>query len=135
MTLVEFLQARLDEREQTARAVLTRVCRWPKSQPRPWDRARLIAAQLGKSGGVFEAWEGRETPDEVLADVDAKRRIIAQAFRHEAKIDGEWGCVHSAADIEAGKCEETPVAEIALLRLLALPYRDHPDYQPEWAPN
>jgi hypothetical protein len=39
-------------------------------------------------------WESttRPAPDAfVLADLDSKERILTEAFRHAATIDGEWG--------------------------------------------
>lgn len=74
-------------------------------------------------------------PEFVLEDVRAKRRIIDVVFRYEAKIDGEWGCCHSAAQIEAGLCPDIPADEIPILRLLALPFSSRPGYLEEWRPE
>lgn len=59
----------------------------------------------GKASGVIN------NPYWVLAEVDAKRRTLEWALTLDYGLD-----------------------EAMLLRLLALPYADHPDYQPEWAP-
>jgi Family of unknown function (DUF6221) len=105
MTLTEFLMARLDE--QAA-------------------KARRIAEAT--QGGTLDVWltfhDGPErrseervdayNPADVLADVDAKRRMVAR-IRHHASLMGEDE-IHGD-----------------LLRLLALPYADHPDYDPRWA--
>jgi hypothetical protein len=69
-----------------------------------------------------------------LAECEAKRRIVELAFSHAAKIDGEWGCCHSVQGIRDGLCDEQRPDDLPLLRLLALPYADHPDYRDEWKP-
>jgi hypothetical protein len=53
-------------------------------------------------------------PSRALANVDAKRRIIDACRRHESP---------DTFDL----IDDT-------LRLLALPYASHPDYQEEWRP-
>lgn len=71
----------------------------------------------------------RWDPARVLADVDAKRRIVD-------RLD-YWETAASRAGI-AGLSNSARGERIGLwmaCRLLALPYRDHPDYQPEWAPE
>lgn len=52
-----------------------------------------------------------------LAEVDAKRRIMAE-------------CGHM---IRRGEPERS--GAVWNLQVLALPYADHPDYRPEWAPD
>lgn len=81
MTLVEFLLARVAEVEQAARR----------------------ATDLGDMEPLWY-------PDTILAECEAKRRIIE-----------EWG------PFETYNGEE-------LLKVLALPYADHPDYRQEWKP-
>ncbi|WP_199572698.1 DUF6221 family protein [Streptomyces murinus] len=73
-------------------------------------------------------------PARVLREIDAKRALMKQIFRYEAKIDGEWGCCHDAKEIEAGECPETPPHEIEALQILALVYADRPGYQESWRP-
>ena len=64
----------------------------------------------------------------MLAEVAAKRRIVdLHADDHECpvadpELDGD-----AVTGIYTGDCPT--------LRLLFLPYADHPDYQPEWAPE
>lgn len=76
----------------------------------------------------------RHDPARVLREVEAKRRIIDDALRYEARIDGEWGCSHDPDEIAAGVCPYIPPDEIDALRLLALSYANHPSYRQEWAP-
>lgn len=142
--LVQFLRDRYDEETTEARA----------ATPGPWTVDSKVHAEAiraangtdvvagGRWGGeasVFESTEdavhiARHDPARVLRDVEARRALMKQAFIYEAKIDGEWGCCHDAEQIEAGECEETSPNEITALRLLALPYSDHPDYRTEWRP-
>ena len=73
-----------------------------------------------------EGWSGHPNdPARVLAECEAKRRIITEAVPGieslQRSADGEWG--------PAGEDEPE-----RLLRLLALPYADHPDYNQAWRP-
>ncbi|MER5350615.1 DUF6221 family protein [Kitasatospora sp. NPDC002551] len=56
-------------------------------------------------------------PNRVLAEIAAKRRIIAE-------------CCHM---IRRGQPEKAGAEWI--LQVLAMPYADRPDYRPEWAPG
>ncbi len=82
-------------------------------------------------------------PARVLAEVEAKRRIVDL---HSGGLDslGRPLTVHIDQDVpEQPAClgcnfdndEEYRYAvdECPTKRLLALPYRDHPDYDPAWA--
>lgn len=150
-TLVEFILARLDEDERVALAATPSPWRIDPRHPNvilePFpidsvgmagDRQRnLFTGQISNRRGqsVSDARHiARHDPARVLAEVAAKRRMVDQTFRYEAKIDGEWGCVHTAEEIAAGRCTETPVDQIKTLRLLALPFADHPEYREEWKP-
>lgn len=65
-------------------------------------------------------------------DMAARRRLVDEVFQYEATIDGEWGCCHSAESIAAGECQSPD--RIPALRLLALPFDQHPGYQESWRP-
>lgn len=105
--IVEFLQARLDEDEQTARRIkATR------------HGALVVAPGDGESPSVFEVRSDR------LAEVEAKRQII----EHNARL-------HQMADPATHPGQEYVLAAGAsdyVLRLLALPYANHKDYREEW---
>jgi hypothetical protein len=118
-TLAEWLLAQLDEDERVARGAV----RWSEG-----------AAEWASVGEPDYEHIARHDPARVLAEVAAKRLQIEQTFRYEAKIDGEWGCCHTSGEIRSGACEATPVNEIEMLRLLALPYADRPGYRQDWAP-
>lgn len=89
--LTEFLLARIAEDERAA------------------HRIALPLALTGAKGAVVG-------PGRVLAECEAKRRIVAEANRFEGDDD-------PGAHVLVG-----------VLELLALPYADHPDYREEWRP-
>src|SRR2546423_10960409 len=129
--LIAFLRARLDEREQIARA----------AEPGPW---RVLEDSSGSVAvgpedfGIASDHTGQNRasyvhiaandPARVLADVDAKRRIIE---------------LHSTSDTSTFEGRTATITwcpicrndgECPTLRLLALPYADHPDYRGRWRP-
>lgn len=65
-------------------------------------------------------------PARILREVAAKRRILDEVV---SLIDGLDMSVELDRGIGSGMTGESDL----LLLLLALPYRDHPDYLPEWA--
>ena len=91
-TLTDFLLARLDEDAASAHQSMR--------EPKLWAVVRR------KLPGGHYVFAQTATPHRMLADVEAKRRIVELA---------------SSPGPQA-------------LRLLALPYADHPDYRPEWRP-
>lgn len=109
MTLVEFLQARLDEDERAAQA-------GQHSQV-----ATMVAKQSGKQN-VLNFWH-RHDPARVLAEVDAKRRIL-----------DTWECENQDRDRHVeGETRAWLMDEV--LQALALPYASHPDYRQAWRPR
>lgn len=101
MTLSEFLLARIAEDEE---------------------------AQRSESGwGRCDAPESYHWgPARVLAECEAKRRIVEDAIHQRQWIDSDPG----AGDGGKGRlyCYDDVVA------ILALPYADHPDYDESWKP-
>jgi len=148
MTLVDFILARLDDDEAAARdAALTvgwdgfgdqRIRsgqHWVASyhvvkrvrDDGPTDRRTVV------DGGSFAGMDtarhiARHDPARVLADIEAKRRIVALHDRaHRCAVYTQAG--------DSEFCEWVPAFDAcSTLQLLALPYADHPDYQPEWRP-
>lgn len=113
MTLVEFLLARIAEDE--AVAVATRG-NWNALPWKASDRgiAGPVDGPFGHAAVVID-------PARVLAECEAKRRIVEL---HPSVIDdGQTVC-----------SEEQAEWPCPTLRLLALPYADHPDYRDEWRP-
>ena len=107
--LVEFLLARIHEDEADARLA---VKGFPTGE---WTHDGGVYA--GHETNDVADWFYNDTayhvarwdPARVLAECDAKRRIIEHC--------GEWVW-----------------PDCRVLHLLALPYADHPDYRAEWKP-
>ena len=128
--LVEFLRARLDEDEQTARGTgkppawhqgpgddpewsdEEMVLMWPPEFHTPYEQDKHWRG-LSVDGPGLAAHIARHDPARVLAEVDAKRRLLAM---HE----------------EAIRVEQFVLTEA--LRAFAAAYADHPDYREEWKP-
>jgi hypothetical protein len=104
MELTEFLLARIAEDERGAR----------QAQADPHGCHDVLAAYFDDTD---KTW--RFTHARVLAECEAKRRIVAMAQRFTAMPDD------SGTDIVLDD----------VLRLLALPYADHPDYDEAWKPG
>lgn len=105
------------------------IARWQVVSVRECDEApgypaeRITELMIG--GGDEEErpaaeFIARHDPARVLAECEAKRRIVA--------LHGEVDpCdAHDGATFETVDCET--------LQVLALPYADHPDYRQEWKP-
>jgi hypothetical protein len=104
--LVEFLRARLDEDEEVAQA--TR-----KNEQFVCGTGRWFASHNNAITSM--------APHRAVAEVEAKRRLLEQ-FR----LRGD--SVRAVVQPTVGGVWDD------LLRLLALPYADHPDYREEWRP-
>lgn len=127
MDLVQFLRDRLDEDEQAARRV--------KSS---WRQVGETGVIVASDGGHAEEcangnWTGiaehivRHDPARVLAEVDAKRALLDLHGPGEFEYSDVDVCmVCDQQDPEPYPCRT--------VRLLALPYADHPDYRDEWRP-
>lgn len=114
--LVTWLRAQLDDDERAARAA-----------QRYWHGVRIESATEAEEDHA-RRWD----PERVLAEVDAKRRILDQIVPDvngmDAQIEGEWGC---------GPRDEVddPYVGDTLTKLLALPYAGRSGYQEEWRPG
>lgn len=147
--LIAFLNARLDEREARARQMLETV--WPErvaimpSDDTGDDPACVSISEYGpkawkrvwRSGQVEHGWVlaptaievwSPEIAQEMLADVDAKRRLLAA-------IEPDLGAASGEVAAHALGPELMRWARAnAIARILALPFADHPDCLPEWRP-
>lgn len=130
--LVAFLNARLDERQAIAQAV---------NNPSPWRTAYLdedgdpyemeLVYDADNNPVLFNesryqdfelaAHIAANDPAHVLADVQAKRAILAE-HEHRAKLSAE-GYYDDHAEL---------VDLDWLVRLLVQPFADHPDFRSEW---
>lgn len=123
--LVEFLTARLDEDERTAAAARGRLWRHdgaggPHSIGPAYATVTFEPSAFSHEQGQHvcgsalvsdAAHIARHDPARVLAEVAAKRRIVEDA-------------------------RQVPTISMRhVLRLLALPYAEHPEYSADWAPH
>lgn len=132
--LVAFLNARLDERAEVAEKARRRVRRWPKTVHPSWIRARFEVEQLGPRGVPIERFEGRETPQEVIVDVVAKRAILdlhTPNLTARARHEGQQYLSCPTCDPYPSMDAPSP-GPCATLRWLALPFAGHPDFDPAW---
>ena len=133
--LVQFLAARLNEDEQTARAAGGRdqqawaadlsgkdplgQSSWPVAVRYVTDgRLRGAVANLPVTNERSEdrmVHIARHDPARVLRGIEAKRQMVGRINSHAAVMG--WDEMHGD-----------------LLRLLASVYADHSDYREEWAP-
>ncbi|MDH6141143.1 hypothetical protein P3T35_003156 [Kitasatospora sp. GP30] len=151
--LVAFLRARLDEDERLAAdaakhcaSLIAAAARtegiweppydgsaWGSSADHVYaadprgDQPRADIADFGAGAFMLTPHIQNHSPARVLVEVDAKRRMIA--LHEQAATDTE-----SSDYLVAGPGRMLLVALDPVVRLLALPYRAHPDYRPEWAP-
>ncbi|MEW1551552.1 DUF6221 family protein [Streptomyces tsukubensis] len=131
--LIAFLNARLKEDEEAARDSIATTGQW-----RDLGDAVLLDAGPDITGldlNVAEhiaCWD----PARVLREVDAKRQMVdaspvdcPPACRSEHTFSGS--CSLRALGPAPAR---PPFTSESTLRLLALPYADHPDYKSEWRP-
>lgn len=140
MTIGEFLMARLVEDEAHARqATEFSTGRWHVPSTGVVDLglvdpdAGIGGLQTFEDGRVAEH-VARHDPARVLAEVAAKRRILAAI---EAG-DAEWAQAKERAgkapvsfDLARARSLQRELADVVLRNLAAL-YADHPDYDPAW---
>jgi len=111
MTLTEFLLARIAEDEALAQVATPgqweRDSGWSITAPPPedWSGPYVVVETKQRNDAEFIA---SHNPARILAECEAKRRIV----------EGLGGLI----------------AQRRVVRWLALPYADHPDYRPEWKP-
>ena len=111
--LVDFLNARYDEREKLALAVA--------EDKRSWNTARSILNYGGHDLDEVVDWVyvdgaaehmAANDPDSVLLDLEAKRELLKFGVAYEGSPLSDW-----------------------MLRVLAQPFASHADYLPQWAPQ
>jgi len=117
--LLDFLRARLDDDEQVARA----------AKPGPWaaDGGGVHATHpTDEVVSYTESAEhiARHDPARILREVEVKRRIME---KHGASDRMEYSYFLCTGCSDGHPCDT--------LRLLALPYDDHPECREEWRPT
>lgn len=133
MTLTEFLTAMIDGDERIARQTNPHGPEWTE-----WDE-QAVAAVLWDAQPHAKrcAWRMSELqepctcgyPARVLAECEAKRRILDDLAAH---LEADYEAMESPI-ASAGWHAKTRALN-GVVRLLALPYADHPDYDEAWRP-
>lgn len=130
--LAAFLRERLDEDERAAQ----------RADEGPWRLKTLgrhdqAAVSTNATTGLIQLDGGRATangvhiarhdPVRVLCEVRGKRMALEGAIRYAELVEAEYGWQRCEPEYSYSNDGES------LLKALALPYADHPDYRPEWA--
>lgn len=86
------------------------------------DEAAARAATTGTLASSLSVWEAEDRPGvfELLID---PTRVLTECEAKQGIVDAWIGGVLGSG-----------TGPFHVLRLLALPYADHPDYDPEWRP-
>ena len=127
MTLTDFLLARIAEDEAVARSVVKANEGRSRTQDEPWGLSwQDDNDQMSIEPDRILCVE----PARVLAECESKRRLIAEVHPGATAEDECGGCGATLG----GEWLTPPGAVCPVLALLALPYADHPDYDPEWLP-
>ena len=136
LTLTEFLLARIAEDEADAKKVNT-------GQWYPWDeRNGDLSPALRALNGRAAAHIARQSPARVLAECEAKRRIVQWHEIHEDCCEQRYGPFEWTAPAEGVVIGSEVGDSVEIGRqayygcvtsmMLAAPYADHPDYREEW---
>lgn len=136
MDIREFIAARLDEDEAAARAAADLgVGIFPDWIYDPGSGVVANPHRLGvvmDTGTVRGTHIARHDPARVLAEVAAKRAIVAEHANGGELVPGKYFCTECGS----GEPYEYPTQwPCATLRLLATVHADHPDFDPAWKPN
>jgi hypothetical protein len=128
--LVQFLRDRYSEDEAATKALLDdtrpgRIARWEFCEDGAIrDKGARNTLRVKFTWRPEAVHIVRHDPARVLADVEAKRRIVGLAAGMLAAAKGDSEVDHYGG---LSAAEDT-------LSLLALPYADHPDYREDWRP-
>lgn len=128
MGITEFLTARCDEDEEVARAAKESRVRFGDAQgDDAFDEAANLAENEGAMSEVVD-FIRRNSPQSVLADIAAKRRLVELCATWITEGDrhfGGWDAVSFSARTQAITAE-------TVLRALIQQYAYHPDFNPAW---
>jgi hypothetical protein len=123
--LVAWLREQLDDDERVARACVDAA--GPERQGEPFtdgsgtaERDAFPSYPWGNLDAELTFMQGPGHPARVLAEVDAKRRIVTMIVDRKT-----WRSVPPPTFIDLD-------IESQVLELLALPYADRPGYREEW---
>lgn len=79
-----------------------------------------------------QAW--RERNIWLRKDAAAKDELVCEEISRAVSAD-RGRCRHDAAEITAGRCAYYNPDEFRVLRIIAVVYDSHPDYQQRWRPE
>lgn len=154
--LAAFIAARLDEDERIATGALIngRSAEWEVVEG---DVQRVDTQGAGSAYVAVGPWDGRVLPGDaahivrhdparVLRDVAAGRAILDEHGTLDAQLRAGPGYEPDPTTIADRAClgcglnsrEDARTEDIdrcPTLRALAIPWSDHPDYDPAWAPH
>lgn len=116
MTIVDFLNARLDEEQAAARAAAPGPWRADGGSAKVFDGAGTPVAEAGDSPATADHI-ARHDPERVLREVALRRRIVREVEEYT-----RFSRDRLAGDMAA-----------QVLGALAGAYSGHPDHRPEWA--
>jgi hypothetical protein len=129
MTLADFLLARIGEDEADAQVALG---------PSPfWFAGDEWSSVLGSDReGCADAHIIRWRPDRVLAECEAKRRIVElhapEQIGWGPDVIGCRNCHVEMGETWGPDLLTGPLYPCETIELLALPYASHPDYREDW---
>lgn len=133
--LIAFLKDRLDEDEKLARAAikgglpdLGTPGRWNTYLEGGDDGWAIEDDSTGLAPGIIGDKSiadhiTHHAPFRVLADIDAKRQIVALSL----------AAGRNAHDADSAFAQGSAYTAGRAVQMLLLPYADHPDYQARWA--
>ena len=115
--LADFLLARIAEDEAVAKRAVE-------------DGAEYLAYDNGSTGHDWLSESGEYDPARVLAECEAKRRIVGLHTGQHECVGEKYGDPQACIYVSPGFMHE----DDPTLRLLALPYAGHPEYDERWRP-
>jgi hypothetical protein len=124
VTLTEFLLARIAEDEAAARGVEADL------RGEFGHASSELSSDLQPAGTGYMDYPALTIdPTRVLAECEAKRRIVGEAWVDWLRIEGELGRGQSREEMEANGDQPD------IVKYLAVVYADHPDYEQPWRPD
>ncbi|WP_327139279.1 DUF6221 family protein [Nocardia sp. NBC_01327] len=127
-TIEEFIEARIDIEEATARGTVQASLSWQNftmdGELRDSDNAGTIMMCVADEDRQHIA---HHDPARVLRQCTALRAIL-----RVHRPDGDRECVGCTRNDRAGEPSFVPIGECVELRTLAAIWPDHPDFQAEW---
>ncbi|WP_280317279.1 DUF6221 family protein [Nocardia wallacei] len=125
MTIEEFIEARIAEREERARTTIEIDQKYTADgYSHEYEWASILVNPQGKRQGSFTFAPGAPSPDEVLRQCAAIRASV-EALR-------AFGNGHASGELKLGQRDRDAYIAMQLHPIAAI-WSDHPDYREEWA--